>query len=62
MRLFAALIQPIRRKAMKNICTLAMLRLEIRNVMQHGLVKHKGDWFHQWARTGKGTLSYLWHY
>lgn len=43
------------------VCTLSMLRLELRNVVEHGLKKHAGDWYHQWARTSKGTLSFVWH-
>ena len=44
------------------ICTVAMLRLELYNTMEHGLIKHRGDWYHEWARNQRGTLSYIWHY
>ena len=45
-----------------NICTLSMLRMELHNILEHGLQKHKGDWFHEWSRTSRGTLSFIWHY
>ena len=44
------------------ICTLEMLRKELRDKLNHGLKEHKGDWYHQWARNRKGTLSYIWHH
>lgn len=47
---------------MTRICTVAMLRSELRNVIDHGLAKHRGDWFHKWARTSAGTLSWDWRY
>ena len=42
------------------ICTLAMLKAVLRNINQHGLQKHKGDWFHDMEKVSKGTLSYDW--
>lgn len=44
------------------VCTLSMLRCELHNVMEHGLAKHRGDWYHEWARTSRGTLSFIWHH
>lgn len=38
--------------------TLNSLKFELRNYMEHGRPQHKGDWYHQWARTSKGTLSW----
>lgn len=44
----------------KPICTVAMLKAVLRNINEHGLQKHKGDWFHEMEKVSKGTLSYDW--
>jgi hypothetical protein len=43
-----------------KICTIEMLRYELRNVMQYGLTKHQGDFHAEWMRTRNGTLSWDW--
>lgn len=45
-----------------RVCTVAMLRSELLNKVNHGLAKHKNNWFHKWTRTRSGTLSWDWRY
>jgi len=43
-----------------KICNLNMLRAELKNVIEYGLIKHRGDFHAEWMRTSRGTLSWEW--
>ena len=45
-------------RSTQTTATLLALRMELQNFMQHGRLAHADDWYHQWARTSRGTLSW----
>lgn len=45
---------------MSKICTIEMLRYELRNYVSYGSIKNRNDWDSDWNRTSNGTLSWDW--